>query len=42
MVKQKEVVLKYLSTSRVVADHLTKPITKDAFMAHVKSLELPL
>ena len=40
MVAQKEVVLKHLSTSRMVADPLTKPIARDVFEAHVRNLGL--
>lgn len=31
LVKQKEVVLEHVSTSRMVVDHLTKPIDKNIF-----------
>lgn len=40
MVAQKKVVLKHLSTSRMVVDPLIKPKAKDNFMAHVRSLGL--
>jgi hypothetical protein len=40
MVTHKEVVLKHISTTRMIADPLTKPIGRDAFQAHVKSLGL--
>jgi len=40
MVAQKEVVLKHISTSCMVADPLTKPIARDVFLAHVRSLGL--
>jgi len=40
MVAQKEVVLKHISTSRMVAYPLTKPIARDVFQAHVRSLGL--
>jgi hypothetical protein len=40
MIAQKEVVLKHISTSRMVADPLTKPIARDVFQAHVRSLGL--
>jgi len=39
-IKEKEVALKYISTSKMLADPLTKPIPRDAFKAHVKSLGL--
>ena len=39
-IKEKEVVIKYISTSMMVADPLTKPILRDAFKAHVMSLGL--
>jgi len=37
-IKEKEVAIKYISTSRMIADPLTKPIPKYAFKAHVMSL----
>ena len=40
MVAQKEVILKHISTSEMVADPLTKPIARDVFIRHVKSLGL--
>ena len=40
MVVKKEVVLKHISTSQMIVDPLTKPIVRDAYMAHVKSLGL--
>jgi hypothetical protein len=40
MVMHKEVVLKHISTTRMIADPLTKPIGRDAFQAHVRSLGL--
>jgi hypothetical protein len=40
MIAQKEVVLKHISTSRMIADPLTKPIARDVFQAHVRSLGL--
>ena len=40
MVAQKEVILKHISTSNMVADPLTKPIARDTFVGHVKSLGL--
>jgi len=39
-IKVKEVVIKYVSVSRMIADPLTKPIPRDAFKAHVMSLSL--
>ena len=36
----KDVVLKYISTNNMVADPLTKPIARDVFIRHVKSLGL--
>jgi transposase InsO family protein len=40
MVAQKEVNMKYISTHEMVADPFTKPIVKDVFYRHVKSLGL--
>ena len=40
MVAKKEVVLKHVSTNHMVADPLTKPIARDAFLAHVRSFGL--
>jgi hypothetical protein len=40
MVAQKEVVLKHISTSQMIANPFTKPIARDAFQTHVKSLVL--
>jgi hypothetical protein len=40
MVAQNEVVLKHISTSRMVAKPLAKPIARDVFQAHVRSLGL--
>jgi hypothetical protein len=40
MVAQKEVVLKHISMSHKIANPLTKPIARDVFQAHVKSLGL--
>ena len=39
-IKEKEVAIKYISTSRMIADPLTKPIPRDTFQAHVMSLGL--
>ena len=38
MVAHNEVVLKHISTSFMIANPLTKPIGKDDFQAHVRSL----
>jgi hypothetical protein len=40
IIKKKQVELKHISTSRMVADPLTKPMPRDQFEAHVKSLGL--
>jgi hypothetical protein len=40
IVAKKEVVLKHISTSQMIVDSLTKPIVRDAHMAHVRSLGL--
>ena len=37
---EKDVVLKYISTSNMVVDPLTKPIARDVFVKHVRSLGL--
>ena len=37
---EKNVVLKHISTSNMVADPLTKPIARDVFVKHVRSLGL--
>ena len=37
---EKDVVLKHISTSNMVVDPLTKPIAKDVFVKHVRSLGL--
>ena len=39
-ITDKDVVLKYISTNNMVADPLTKPIARDVFIRHVKSLGL--
>ena len=39
-ISEKDVVLKHISTSNMVADPLTKPIAKDIFVRHVRSLGL--
>jgi hypothetical protein len=40
MVSQGEVILQHISTSSMVADPLTKPITRDFFFSHTKSMGL--
>ena len=37
---EKDVILKHISTSNMVADPLTKPIVRDVFVKHVRSLGL--
>ena len=37
---KKDMVLKHISTSNMVADPLTKPIARDVFVKHVRSLGL--
>ena len=37
---EKDVVLKHISTSNMVVDPLTKPIDRDIFVKHVRSLGL--
>ena len=37
---QNEVVLKHIPTNEMVADPFTKPIAKDAFVKHLRSLGL--
>ena len=39
-ITQGEVILQHISTSRMVANPLTKAIARDAFQAHVRSLGL--
>lgn len=39
-IKMKEVAIKYTSTSKMIADHLTKLIPRDTFKSHVISLGL--
>ena len=39
-ITEKDVVLKHISTSNMVTNPLTKPIAKDVFVKHVKSLGL--
>ena len=40
MVARKDVNLQYISTHRMIADPMTKPIPRDVFIGHVKSLGL--
>ena len=40
MITQNEVVLKHIPTNQMVADPFTKPIARDAFVRHVRSLGL--
>ena len=40
IVVQKEVIPKYISTKQMVADPFTKPVPRDTFLSHVKSLGL--
>jgi hypothetical protein len=40
VIAQKEVVLKHISMSHMIVDPLTKPIARDVFQAHVRSLGL--
>ena len=40
MVSQGEMILQYISTSIMVADLLTKPIARDVFFYHAKSVGL--
>ena len=40
MVSQGEVILQHISTSSIVADPLTKPITRDLFFSHAESMGL--
>ena len=40
MVAQEEVVLRHISTGSMVADPLTKPIARDVFVSHIKSMGL--
>ena len=40
IITQNEVVLKHIPTNEMVADLFTKPIAKDAFVKHVRSLGL--
>uniref|UniRef100_A0A2N9H4X0 Integrase catalytic domain-containing protein n=1 Tax=Fagus sylvatica TaxID=28930 RepID=A0A2N9H4X0_FAGSY len=40
MVSQREVILQHISTSSMVADPLTKPIARDLFFSHTRSMGL--
>ena len=40
MIVRKEAILRHISTSRMVADPLTKLIARQAYQAHVRSLGL--
>ena len=40
MITQNEVVLRHISTSKMVADPFIKPIERDSFVRHAKSLGL--
>ena len=40
LITQKEVILKHISICHIVANPLTKLITRDAYLTHVKSLGL--
>ena len=40
MVARKDVNLQYISTHNMIADPMTKPIPRDVFIGHVKSLGL--
>ena len=40
IISKKEVIVQYISTHNMIADHLTKPISRDVYLAHVKSLGL--
>jgi hypothetical protein len=35
-----DMILKHISTNSMVADPLTKPIARDVFVRHVRSLDL--
>jgi hypothetical protein len=39
-ITEQDVILKHISTNSIVTDPLTKPIAKDAFVRHVRSLGL--
>ena len=40
IIKQNEVVLKHIPTNQMVVDSFTKPIARDAFARHIRSLGL--
>ena len=40
LITQNEAVLKHIHTNEMVADPFTKPIARDAFVRHVRSLGL--
>lgn len=40
MVARREVVLRHISTGSMVADPLTKPIARDVFLSHIRSMGL--
>jgi len=39
-IKTKEIAIKYISTSKMITDPLTKPIPRDAFKSHMLSVRL--
>ena len=39
-IKSKEIVIKYISTNKMITNPLTKPIPRDAFKSHMLSLGL--
>jgi len=39
-ITEQDVILKHISTNSMVADPFTKPIVRDAFVRHVRSLGL--
>jgi hypothetical protein len=39
-ITEQDVILKHISTNSMVADPFTKPIARDAFVRHVRSLGL--
>ncbi|KAK2993245.1 hypothetical protein RJ640_015724 [Escallonia rubra] len=40
LVVHREVTMKHIPTCRMVVDHLTKPITRDVFLPHIRSMGL--
>ena len=40
MITQNEMVLKHIPTNEMIEDPFTKPIARDAFVKHVRSLHL--